>query len=169
MACNLFVIFAFLSFAYSSSGQNFNPTKKQLLSAFKSSIRHDKKTHSYTNAWIICNGDSSFFKSDTIQLINNENYSYYSKKCCDYISWTFSSKNKFTQSVNQVCKEPASAQVLNVNDNYSIQASRSNQILIMTVRNPVNEVRSYKVISIAKIRVGSNEDTATVITLKKIV
>jgi len=67
---------------------NNQPTKSQLLKAFKKSIRQDTKgkVSANSNPWIICNKDSSFYKSDTLRLYNNESY-YYHSNCCDFVEF----------------------------------------------------------------------------------
>src|SRR5437868_3504403 len=78
--------------------QNNVPTKSQIAQVFKPA---DDKTE-----WLICNQDSSFFKSDTLRLYGNINYFYQKTDCCKLIEWRFYKKNAFTRSNLEVCKEP---------------------------------------------------------------
>lgn len=80
----------------------------QLKFIFKKTIDQPEKDRVVigANAWIICNQDSAFFKTDTVKLYSNINYFYQKSNCCEFIKWTFYRKNKFTQSQSQICEEP---------------------------------------------------------------
>jgi hypothetical protein len=149
-------------------GQIIVPTKNQLLKIFKESILEKKKNYTTSNPWIACNRDSLFFKSDTIQLVDNESYYHYSVDCCSFVEWAFSSKDKFTQSKTQVCNEPASATVLNVNDTYKISLAVVGHDLIMTTTNSIDLTQKYKVLSIDKTKIDTSQNLTISINLLRI-
>ncbi len=163
---NYIIIIVFSLLTNSLFGQNTSPTKKELLNTFKQSIQQDKKNHSISNPWVICNKDSSFFKSETIQLINNENYYYHSNDCCHFIDWTFYKKDKFVQASVEICKEPTSASVTSANDNYRINLSNNGHDLLMTTTNPIQVTQNYKVVSIDKMIIG--QDKTIIVTLLRL-
>jgi hypothetical protein len=96
--------FIFLISGRSLWGQNANPTKSQLLHTLIKSIQQKTKGKVLigSNPWVVCNKDSSFYKSDTLQLYNNVNYYYYSN-CCEFVDFTFYKKNAFVANKTQVC------------------------------------------------------------------
>jgi len=144
------------------------PTKNQLLKTFKGSILEKNKNYTTSNPWIACNKDSLFFKSDTIQLADNESYYHHSVDRCNFVEWTFSSKVKFTQSKTQVCHESASATVLNASDTYKISISVVGHDLIMTTTNSIDLTQKYKVLSIDKTKIDTSQNLTTVINLLRV-
>lgn len=163
-----YIILLTLFFFNFSFGQNFSPTKRQLLKTFRKSIRQDKKLHAISNPWVICNKDSSFFKVNTIQLINNENYYYHSDSCCAFIDWTFYKKNRFIQETIDICKEPPSASVATSKDFYTIKLSKTGNDLITVVTNSINLTQKYKILSIDNIKVGNQQNLTSVVNLLRI-
>ena len=149
-------------------GQIIVPTKNQLLKTFKGSILEKKKHYTTSKPWIACNKDSLFFKSDTIQLVDNESYYHHSVDCCNFVEWTFSSKDKFTQSKTQVCNEPASATVLNATDSYKISLSVVGHDLIMTTTNSIDLTQKFNVLSIDKTKIDSSQNFTTVVNLLRV-
>ena len=120
-------------------GQDSTVTAKNILKLFESSIRQSSKLKidADSNPWLIYNSDSSFFKSDTILLIqNNPNQNYARKKCCAFIGWTFYKKNRFVQLDIDYCNEPPTRNVTTKNDFYSIKIAKiSTKTIIETYRN----------------------------------
>lgn len=132
--------------------QNNQPTKGQLLKAFKGSVRQENsvKVSTNSNPWVICNKDSAFYKSDTVRLYNNVNY-YYNSKCCDFIDWTFYKKEAFVLTRVQICKEPATASVAKNEDWFTIKVSNEDKNLLLETYNQGKLVDRFKVISIDKV------------------
>lgn len=120
-------------------GQESTVTTKNVSKLFTSSIRQSSKSkiEADSNPWLICNSDSSFFKSDTLLLIqNNPNQNFARKKCCAFIGWTFYKNNKFVQSDIDYCSEPPTSRVTTKNDFYTIKVAKINtKTIIETYRN----------------------------------
>ena len=165
---NYIIVLVSLLLTTSTFGQIKSPTKKELLKTFKQSVQQNKKIHTISNSWVVCNKDSSFYNSDTIQLVNNENYYYHSDDCCYFVDWTFYSKDKFVQTKIDICKEPTSTSVTNANDNYNVSLTNTGQDLVMTTANSINLTQRYKVLSIGKIKIGTEENLTVVITLLRL-
>lgn len=158
----LFLLVGQVAFA-----QNTEATKSKLLKIFKGSIRQDKsgKVLSNSNPWVICNKDSSFYKSDTLRLYNNENY-YYHSNCCKFINWTFYKKDAFVQTRSQICKEPPTVSVTRNEDWFSIKISKKGRDLFFETSNRDRITERYQVISIDKVdSIGQPNDITTVVTL----
>lgn len=163
-----FAVFIFLCMNSGLFAQNLPPTRREVMNAFKSRMQRNKKEHSFSNSWIVCNHDSSFFKSGSIQLVSDENYPYYKNNCCDFVSWTFLSKKMFSQSLNQVCREPASAGVLTSDHIYTLKMMKKGGILILQTQNRLNKTDQYSVISIEKIEAGGSHPSGVVISLQRL-
>lgn len=160
-------IFFFLIVGHAVFAQNNNPTKSQLLKVLKKSIRQDTKDRVSTNSnpWVVCNKDSSFYKSDTLRLYNNVNYRYYSK-CCNFVDLTFYKKNAFVIVKTQICKEPPTGSVATPNDWFTIRLSNDRKDLILETINQDKIVDRFKVISIGKVDdIGQPNDITNILTL----
>ena len=162
-----FAVFLLLCVTFGLFAQN-PPSLRELKKVFKSAMQRDKKTHSFSNPWIICNEDSSFFKSENIQLVSDENYAYFKSDCCAFVSWTFLSKNRFSQSLDQVCREPASIQVLSPNDIYTLKIVKERSFLVLQTKNPLNKMDKYRVNSMERIVTGVNHQLAFIISLQRL-
>lgn len=149
-----------------ANAQEKKPTKSQLLKLFNQSIQQDKKGKVLvgSNSWMACNKDSSFFKSDTIKLINNGQYLF--QGCCDFIEWTFYKKAQFVINKTALCKEPTTGSVLQTTDWFTINFVKSKGDLVFEIVNQNKPVYRFKVISIESVL---SEDkpatTATIVTL----
>ena len=135
-------------------GQDSTVTAKDVLKLFESSIRQSSKSKidPDSNPWLICNSDSSFFKSDTILLIqNNPNQNYARKKCCAFIGWTFYKGNRFVQLDIDYCNEPPTRRVTKKDDFYSIKVVKiDTKTIIETYRND-KSIDSFIVLGYKKI------------------
>ena len=161
-----YFLFIFLIVGYISFGQNNNPTKSQLLKVLKKSIRQDTKgkVSINSNPWIICNKDSSFYKSDTLRLYNNINYYYYSN-CCDFVDLTFYKKNAFVFVKTQICKEPTTSSAATNKSWFTINFIDNKDNLVLETINQGSVVDQFKVISLDKItNVGQVNNVTNVLT-----
>ena len=161
-----YLLFIFFIVGHSAIGQNSNPTKSQLLQVLKKSIRQDSKGKVLTisNPWVVCNRDSSFYKSDTLRLYNNINFSQYSN-CCDFIDLTFYKRNAFVVVRTQMCNEPTTASVIKSNDWFTIDILKIESDLIIKTINQGKVVDSFKAVSIDKIKIGQTNEITEVLTL----
>lgn len=55
--------------------------------------------------WMACDEDSTYYRSDTIQLYRNYDYSFESG-CCRFALWHLSPKYTVTLSEFRFCQEP---------------------------------------------------------------
>ena len=150
--------------------QNKQPTKSQLIAAFKRSIRQDNSGRVSTNSnpWAICNKDSAFYKSDTLRLYNNVNFYYYSK-CCDFTDWTFYKKDAFVLTRVQICKEPTTASVTKNDDWFKVKISTENKTLFLQTYNQGRLVDKFKVVSLEQVdKIGQPNETTNMVTLVRI-
>ena len=162
-----YLLFILLIAGHYAIGQNVNPTKSQLFKVLKNSIRQDTKgkVSTISNPWVVCNKDSSFYKSDTLRLYNNINFSHY-LNCCDFIDLTFYKRNAFVIAQTQMCKEPTTASVVKSNDCFTIDILKNESDLIFETINQGKVVDRFKVISIDKIiDKGQLNDITEVLTL----
>jgi len=105
--------------------QNNVPTRHQMADIFRPD---DDNTE-----WLICNQDSTFFKSDTLRLYNDINYFYQKSDCCKFIKWDFYKKNVFVRCHLQICTEPSTGSVLTENDYFKIKISSDKSGLYLFV------------------------------------
>ena len=152
-------LFAFSLIVKIGCCQNNIPTKHQIITLF----RHDADN----TEWVICNQDSSFFKSDTLLLYNNINYFYQKSDCCKLIQWNFYKKNAFTRSNLQVCTEPPLGSVLTKNDYFKIKLISNKSGLYLFVVNRRDPIDSFKVIDLHEDALANNQKFM-VIVLKRL-
>lgn len=138
--------------------QNSVLTKHQMAKIFVSDDDHKE--------WIICNQDSSFFKSDTLRLYSTINYFYQKSNCCKLIKWDFYKKNAFTRSSLQVCTEPPTGSVLTENDYFKIKLPSDKSSLYLVVVNRTHQ-NFFKVIDVREERLANNQKSK-VIVLKRL-
>lgn len=141
------------------------PTKSQVLRAFKKSIDQPEKGKIITNSnpWVVCNKDSSFYKSDTLRLYNNSNY-YYSSHCCQYIDLTFYKKNAFILTRAEMC-EGARISVTKDKDWFAVNLYKDNKKLILETINQGKIVERFSVISMYKVtNIGQPHEVTDVMT-----
>ena len=114
--------------------------KFNLYNVFKKSINQKEKNKIIygSNAWMICNIDSSFYRNDTLEIIENRNCI----DCCNIIEWTFIKKNLFVQSNNLSCQEPSQGTV--DTKKYSIKLSKKRNNLIITIYNRELLINSFR-------------------------
>ncbi len=62
----------------------------------------------YPREWVACNDDSSFFKTDTIQLCTH----LFEDDCCNRIDWFFHADSTVTLRRSKMCVEPPLAQYI---------------------------------------------------------
>ena len=168
MRCISYVwIIILCTFFKISNGQNNHPTKQQIVNLFKNSISQQSKNGISvgSNAWVICNKDSAFFKSDTIILQSNINYFYQIGDCCDFIEWIFYKQDAYLQKKLQVCNEPASASA-NADNLRLILTTQPHDLVLTTILNG-RMMSKFKVLRVDNVKLASNI-SSTAITLKRI-
>jgi len=148
MIARLFILVTFSFAGHISVGQTSQPTKKQLLKLFKSSIRQDSKLKVTTNSnpWVVCNDDSSYYKADTIRLFPYSN-DYPDCKCSCYIDWTFYKKDAFILT-REYTNEPRRVIVTKSSDWYIVKLSLADKSLILETFNQNNLIDRFEVIDI---------------------
>ena len=139
--------------------QNNVPTKHQMAKVFRTDDDHTE--------WVICNQDSSFFKSDTLRLYSNINYFYQKSDCCKLIRWDFYKKNAFTFSDLQVCKEPPTGSVLTENDYLKIKLSSDRSGMYLYILNRKGVADFFKIIDYHDVGLAAN-NKSKVIVLKRL-
>ena len=154
-----------------SFGQDSHIKAKKVLEIFKSSIIQSSKSkiEADSNPWLSNNSDSSFFKSDTVFLIqNNPNQNYARKKSCAFIGWTFYKKNRFIQLDIDYCNEPPTRRVTTTNDFYSMTITEEyNNTIIKTYRKD-KLIDSFRVLGYKIFNDSfANEDVSILTLLRK--
>ena len=142
------IILFFFLVGHTSLGQISNPTKKQVFKILKASIKQDSKSKVSTNSnpWVICNEDSSYFKSDTLKLFPHLN-DYPNCRCYCYIDWTFYKKDAFVLT-REYIDEPRRVSVTNADNWYVIKLSKVNNDLVLKTYNQGKLVDQFNVVSI---------------------
>ena len=166
-----FIIIITLFIWQVSFGQDTNIRVKEVSEIFKSSIIQSSKSKIEvdSNPWLSYNSDSSFFKSDTVFLIqNNPSMNYVQKKSCAFISWTFYKKNQFIQLDINYCNEPPTERVTTSNDFYSLTLIEElNNTIIRTYRKN-KLIDSFIVLGYKRFNDSfANEDVSVLTLLRK--
>lgn len=127
-------------------------TKKNLQAIINKSIRQSEPTKvSFpSNPWIACNQDSSFYKMDTIYFRTNNYYTQPNSDCCQFINWTFYDPDAFIRTLEQTCKEPASAKSYTDDDNFKIVLTDNSGVLYMQLFNRKKLVDNFRVFSLER-------------------
>lgn len=146
-----------------SYGQNLKPTKAQLLKTFEYSIHQESKRKIQTNShpWLICNKDSSFYKSDTLYLYDN----YLLQNCCESIGWTFYKPNAFVQNELQSCREPANEKVTTNSDFHTIDLTEDNGQTTIKVYQARCLIDTFIITSLDSVNLDQMSQTSTRLTL----
>jgi hypothetical protein len=143
----LISLIIFLS--YLSSGQTFQPTKRELIKAFKNSIEQKKRNVLYTNSnpWIMDNKDSSYFKSDTLVFVNfNKEFNH--SRICNPLNWTFYKKDRFVISSGNYCDEPTFMRAVRAEDWFKTRIKETKSDLILEIYNSEKQVNRFSVVSL---------------------
>jgi hypothetical protein len=117
--------------------------------------------------WVICNQDSSYFKSDTLRLYSNINYFYQKSSCCKLVTWRFYKKNAFTRSDLQVCNEPPTGSVLTKNDYFRLKVISSKNGLSLLIKNQISPPVFFMMIDLQEIELDNNS-RSKLIVLKRV-
>ena len=154
-----------------SFGQDKKIRAKEVSEIFKSSIIQPSKSKIEvdSNPWLSYNSDSSFFKSDTVFLIqNNTSKNYAQKKSCAFIGWNFFKKNQFIQLDVDYCNEPPTERVVTNNDFYSLTLKEElNNTIIRTYRKN-KLIDSFIVLEYKRFNDSfANEDVSVLTLLRK--
>lgn len=119
--------------------------KKELKQLIKEGIKARKEE--YKDSWVICNKDSSYFKSDTLILHGNIYNTRHLKDCCIYIGWEFTNKRKMAQTSIDSCNPPVIVgKVLTEKDFYKIKLSKKNNKLLLKRYNGSKLIDTYEVL-----------------------
>ena len=127
-------------------------TKENLQAIIKKSIRQTEPTKvSFpSNPWIACNHDSSFYKMDTAYFCTNNYYTQTNSNCCQFINWTFYNPDAFIRTLEQTCKEPASAKSYTDDDNFKIVLIDNNGVLYIELFNRKKLVDKFRVLTLER-------------------
>ena len=130
--------------------QNSNPKKSEVRKLFKESILQNDTNviTTVSNPWLTDNKDSLFFKADTIRLINPD-YRY-RHGLCEVVAWTFYRKDKFSQDLGQICKEPPAYRVSKEDSRHSIDLRNTESGVVMITTNAEGVINKYLVIKIER-------------------
>lgn len=110
----------------------------------KSFLKKDR--YNNTSSIITCNSDSIFFKIDTIRFYKDR----YRKNdsCCEFVEWKFYNKLHFHQVRSQMCKEPPSASVYTIADDYILKIEKNEKGFLLNTYQKNKIVKSYLVLSL---------------------
>lgn len=153
-----------LLFTQNVSSQTPGNLKSKITKIIKEALQ--EKHQSY--GWIACNKDSSYYKSETIELYDNWNYAYSPETCCNFISWDFDNKTTFYLTDKLICQEPTVSSVHSFEKKFKIAFKRhfNHLFLLKTDRNNVQE--QFEVIGFKEVTLWNKIQKSNVITLKRI-
>jgi hypothetical protein len=156
-------VFILLTLNLTTIGQTKLPTEKNISQIFENVTKENREA-SNTTRWSACNLDSSFYKGDTINLINDEGY-YLNNKCCTIVDLAFFSKKQFSLHDIQGCQYFSSVSVGSV---YKLSFTSIGlfAVVIFTNIGSQNQMK-FKVISIDKLVVHYKNDL-TILKLVRI-
>jgi hypothetical protein len=108
-------------------------------------IKESIDEYSLAHSWIICNKDSSYYKSDTLFLYNHINYYYDPSNCCNFVKWEFENATRYRLTETKMCQEPPIALAL-VNNLYRLSWKIENDNLYLSIENrELNYMEMFKV------------------------
>ncbi len=158
---NILSVIILLSLSLTAVGQTNSPSLKELRKSFKTAFKESKEYGNSTSNWSACNLDSLFYKTDTINLVSDNNY-YYNNNCCEVVSWVFYSKNKCYITNSQTCKESSFSRVATYKDMYDISFDRDKQFAYLILKGYEGQKVKFKALSIGNLVVGYKGDLATI-------
>jgi hypothetical protein len=146
------------------------PSKRQLFNLFKSSILQDSKKSITTisNPWFICNQDSSFYHSDTLNLYNSTSQKRININCCKFLTWTFYKKSSFVQAEMQTCAAPSSDKTSSFNDFFNIKIYSLNGKTYLKIFQKYLLIESFEVIDLKLIKISGDPNEDRLLTLSRL-
>ncbi|AXG73071.1 hypothetical protein DVK85_02015 [Flavobacterium arcticum] len=120
-------------------------TKRILKNSFKKSIRYKDYNdwNDWSGYWETNNIDSTYYKSDTIILINKIGSPSVG---CKFVTWDFYKKNRFYINDINTCNTISSVRVITRDDYYRVKIKEKDSITYIITKSLKTET-IYKVLS----------------------
>ena len=102
------------------------------------------------NTWATCNEQNSYFLNDTIHLSTR----LVGYKCSEFISWNFSSKNRFTESKGHYVKGTHATFAINAttkDDNYKLKVKEKNGKTTLNIFRRRKKIQSFLILNFESI------------------
>lgn len=143
-------------------------SEKQLLTLFENSINKNYPHDIDSSPWTICNLDSSFYKSDTLKIVNSYKYPYNVGKCCRYMNWSFYKIDSLVQHESNSCNEPTYSVVPRKNDWYKLFLRKGRHGLFVILKNIDGIKDVFRIVGRKDIEVLDIGEKAPMIVLYRI-
>ena len=119
---------------------------KLLKQRIQTHIQYSIKDPTLADYWLICNTDSSYYKKDTLNLLNSGT-GLYNITCSSNVIWYFLDKKHFFCAETIICNEPGIYKVKYKNKYYcKIAWKIDGDKLFLMKRNKENKIEKYLVV-----------------------
>jgi hypothetical protein len=117
--------------------------------------------------WMACDEDSTYYRSDTIQLYRNAYY-YLESDCCRFVQWHLSPKYTFTLSEFRPCQEPPVSGVRMENQDLKFEINGFASRVTIAVLRKKQAIDTFEVIDLRTVTLPNRNETSQRLTLKRI-
>ncbi len=115
--------------------------------------------------WIACNKDSLYYKSDTVTMYQDVNYTIKSN-CCYYVNWNITSKKDIKIENAFLCTEPG--RVSSFNGQEVFKLSKGGQRQLITIKRSGKEIEKFEILKLEERKVNRYPHDIKVLTLKRL-
>lgn len=135
-----------------------------ILFLFSSSLLAQIKPSELIGEWTICNEDSLYYKSETIELHQDANYNI-QNKCCHYLNWKITSKKSIKIEDSFACTEPGRLSSSNLKETFKVVNYNDGQMIIL--KRGKEEIDKFMIIKLEEKRVNRYPHYVKILTLKR--
>lgn len=123
------------------------------------------KANDLNGKWTACNKDSLYYKSDTVVLYQDANYTVQSG-CCSYVNWNVTSKKNIKIENAFLCTEPG--RLSSSNDKEIFKLSRDHGRQLITLKRKNFLIGRFQIISLKEQEVNRYPHDIKILTLKRL-
>jgi hypothetical protein len=123
------------------------------------------KANDLNGKWTACNKDSLYYKSDTVVMYQDANYTVQSG-CCSYVNWNITSKKKIKIENAFLCTEPGRLSSFNEREIFKLIREHGRQLI--TLKRGSFEIGRFQIISLKEKEVNRYPHYIKILTLKRL-
>ena len=115
--------------------------------------------------WTTCNKDSLYYKSDTLTMYQDANYTVQSG-CCHYVNWKITSKKNIKIENAFLCTEPGRLSSSNDKEVFKLSKTQGQQVI--TIKRSGTEIGKFQILKLEEQKVNRYPHYIKLLTLKRL-
>lgn len=135
-----------------------------VLCLFSSVLFAQIKPSELIGDWTTCNEDSLYYKSETIELHQDANYSV-QNKCCHSVNWKITSKREMKIEDSFSCTEPGRLSSSNARETFKVTKCDDGQMI--TLKRGKDEIDKFMIVNLEERKVDRYPHYIKILTLKR--